>query len=215
MSRERVCLFRANNIPLRLAKNNFYIFRFSYLEALFCRQTAICCAFVHYALFRQLGAPSSSRALTHVFQTTTATNSIARTYATHFTRGSKDEPKATSLDVDNNVFKTYKPVSPGIRHLRRPINDHIYQGRPVRLLTACLRKHGGRNSHGRITVRFRGGGHKRRVRLIDFLRTEPGEYDVIRIEYDPGRSAHIALIKARDANTEGKAKWKYILATEE
>ncbi|KAG1783345.1 translation protein SH3-like domain-containing protein [Suillus placidus] len=161
-----------------------------------------------------LGTPSSFRALTHVFRTTTATNSIARTYATHFAPASKDEPKATSLDVDNNVFKTYKPVSPGIRHLRRPINDHIYQGKPVRLLTACLRKHGGRNSHGRITVRFRGGGHKRRVRLIDFVRTEPGEYDVIRIEYDPGRSAHIALIKARDANVEGKAKWKYILATE-
>jgi ribosomal protein L2 len=82
------------------------------------------------------------------------------------------------------------------------------------LLTASLRKHGGRNSHGRITVRFRGGGHKRRVRLIDFVRTEPGEYDVVRIEYDPGRSAHIALIKARDPKAEGKTKWKYILATE-
>jgi ribosomal protein L2 len=162
--------------------------------------------------FSSLTAQSTSRASTNALRTTT--NSIARTYTTRFAQSSKDQPKATSLDVDNNVFKTYKPVSPGIRHLRRPINDHIYEGRPVRLLTACLRKHGGRNSHGRITVRFRGGGHKRRVRLIDFVRTEPGEYDVIRIEYDPGRSAHIALIKARDPKAEGKAKWKYILATE-
>ncbi|OJA09391.1 hypothetical protein AZE42_06824 [Rhizopogon vesiculosus] len=162
--------------------------------------------------FSSLVAPSSSRVSNNVLRTTT--NSLARTYATQFAPSAKDQPKATSLDVDTNVFKTYKPVSPGIRHLRRPINDHIYEGRPVRLLTASLRKHGGRNSHGRITVRFRGGGHKRRVRLIDFVRTEPGEYDVIRIEYDPGRSAHIALVKARDPKAEGKTKWKYILATE-
>lgn len=162
--------------------------------------------------FSSLAAQSCSRASPNVLRTTT--NPVARTYATQFAPSSKDQPKATSLNVDNNVFKTYKPISPGIRHLRRPINDHIYEGRPVRLLTASLRKKGGRNSHGRITVRFRGGGHKQRVRLIDFVRTEPGEYDVTRIEYDPGRSAHIALIKARDPKAEGKAKWKYILATE-
>ncbi|KAI0317934.1 mitochondrial ribosomal protein subunit L2 [Amylostereum chailletii] len=111
-------------------------------------------------------------------------------------------------------FKTYKPVSPGIRHLRRPINDHLYEGRPLRLLTVPLRKNGGRNSHGRITVRSRGGGHRRRIRLVDFVRLEPGPHDVVRIEYDPNRSAHIALLKNQNPNVEGSKKWSYILAPE-
>ncbi|KIM62320.1 hypothetical protein SCLCIDRAFT_1215186 [Scleroderma citrinum Foug A] len=117
----------------------------------------------------------------------------------------------------NNVeseYKTYKPITPGIRHLKRPDNPHLYKGKPLRPLTVPLRRKGGRNSTGRITVRFRGGGHKQRIRLVDFMRTEPGEYDVIRIEYDPGRSAHIALLNARDVKAEGTAKWKYILAPE-
>ncbi|KIJ13781.1 hypothetical protein PAXINDRAFT_80219 [Paxillus involutus ATCC 200175] len=119
-----------------------------------------------------------------------------------------------SYDTVVPQFKTYKPITPGIRHLKRPINDHIYRGKPVRLLTAALRKKGGRNSTGRITVRFRGGGHKQRIRLVDFKRMDPGPYDVVRVEYDPGRSGHIALTKARDPKVEGGAKWKYILAPE-
>ena len=112
------------------------------------------------------------------------------------------------------LFKTYKPVSPGIRHLRRPLNPHLYEGRPVRLLTVALRKKGGRNSHGHITVRHRGGGHRRRIRLVDFRRDQPGPHDVVRIEYDPGRSAHIALIRNRDETAEGTKKWSYIIACE-
>jgi ribosomal protein L2 len=112
------------------------------------------------------------------------------------------------------LFKTYKPVSPGIRHLRRPLNPHLYEGRPVRLLTVALRKKGGRNSHGHITVRHRGGGHRRRIRLVDFRREQPGPHDVVRIEYDPGRSAHIALIRNRDKSAEGTKKWSYIIACE-
>jgi ribosomal protein L2 len=119
-----------------------------------------------------------------------------------------------SYDTVIPQFKTYKPITPGIRHLKRPINDHLYKGKPVRLLTTALRKKGGRNSTGRITVRSRGGGHRQRIRLIDFTRAEPGPYDVVRLEYDPGRSGHIALVKARDTKVEGKARWKYILAPE-
>lgn len=108
------------------------------------------------------------------------------------------------------LYKTYKPITPGIRHLKRPLAPHLYQGRPLRQLTVALRKKGGRNGHGRITVRFRGGGHKRRIRVLDFMRTEPGPHDVVRIEYDPGRSAHIALLKSRNRNA--KQPWSYILA---
>jgi ribosomal protein L2 len=102
-----------------------------------------------------------------------------------------------------------------------------------------LRRKGGRNHTGRIVNRWVGGGHKRRLRIVDFHRTEDGEHDVVRIEYDPGRSAHIALIKRRGAgggvvdaeegarlaeleSEDGTAKgrhevrggWSYILAPE-
>lgn len=77
----------------------------------------------------------------------------------------------------------------------------------MRALTVAKRSTGGRNEHGRITVRARGGGHKRRIRLVDFLRMESGEQVVERIEYDPGRSAHIALISNKE--TGGMS---YILA---
>ncbi|KAF8547764.1 ribosomal protein L2 [Imleria badia] len=119
-----------------------------------------------------------------------------------------------SYDTVVTQFKTYKPITPGIRHLRRPLNVHLYKGKPIRALTTALRRKGGRNTTGRITVRFRGGGHRRRIRIVDFARMEPGPYDVVRIEYDPGRSGHIALLKARDPGAEGKARWKYILAPE-
>ena len=146
-------------------------------------------------------------------RTTTTTGHVpkptVRTYAARTTRET-----IASYDSVVTEFKTYKPITPGIRHLRRPLNPHLYKGKPVRVLTTALRKKGGRNATGRITVRFRGGGHRRRIRIVDFMRVEPGPYDVVRIEYDPGRSGHIALVKARDPNAEGKAKWKYILAPE-
>ncbi|CAG8485096.1 11286_t:CDS:2 [Ambispora gerdemannii] len=104
-------------------------------------------------------------------------------------------------------FKTYKPVSPGRRWLRRPINDHLFEGRPVKKLTIPLRKSGGRNEHGHITVRHRGGGHKRRIRLVDFKRWDPGPQEVLRIEYDPNRSGHIALLKHKETR-----KLSYILS---
>jgi ribosomal protein L2 len=113
-----------------------------------------------------------------------------------------------------DLYKTYKPVSPGIRHLRRPLNLHIYKGRPVRSLTVARRKNGGRNHRGVITVRHRGGGHRQRIRILDYKREAPGIHDVVRIEYDPGRSAHIALLHNRDPNAIGEQKWSYIIATD-
>lgn len=136
-----------------------------------------------------------------------------RSYATEVTL----DPSTSiskSLSRASTLFKTYKPVSPGIRHLRRPLNPHLWEGRPIRELTVALRKKGGRNNSGKITIRHRGGGHRRRIRLVDFVRSEPGAHDVVRIEYDPNRSAHIALIKNRNPKVEGIKKWSYILATE-
>ena len=135
-------------------------------------------------------------------------------FATEIQKGKNASEMDAALTRTAAIFKTYKPVSPGIRHLRRPLNPHIYEGRPVRLLTIAKRKSGGRNAHGHITVRHRGGGHRQRIRTIDFTRQEPGVHDVVRIEYDPGRSAHIALVRNRDTKVEGMKKWSYIIATE-
>lgn len=111
-------------------------------------------------------------------------------------------------------LKTYKPRTPGVRFLKRPINDHLYKGRAYLPLTVPRRGNhiGGRNTHtGHITVRHRGGGHKRRIRILDFDRNEPGKQHVVRIEHDPGRSAHIALL----SRTEGdKTYYSYIVAAD-
>ncbi|EGG08870.1 uncharacterized protein MELLADRAFT_71374 [Melampsora larici-populina 98AG31] len=104
-------------------------------------------------------------------------------------------------------FKTYKPITPGLRHLRLPRNDHLYRGRCHLPLTIPDKRTGGRNNTGRITVRHIGGGHKRRIRTVDFHRRTPGEQYVVRIEYDPGRSAHIALLRHQSTS-----ELSYILA---
>jgi ribosomal protein L2 len=93
-------------------------------------------------------------------------------------------------------LRTYKPRTPGLRHLKRPVNDHLWKGSPLRRLTIARKgQHlGGRNNSGTITVRHRGGGHKRRIRIVDYKRYLPGKHVVDRIEYDPNRSAHLALI---------------------
>ena len=106
-------------------------------------------------------------------------------------------------------LRTYKPRTPGVRHLKRPINDHLWKGRPFLPLTFPKKgqSRGGRNVSGRITVRHRGGGAKRRIRTVDFERKVPGPHLVERIEYDPGRSAHIALV-----TEQATGKKSYILA---
>ncbi|WRT69625.1 uncharacterized protein IL334_006614 [Kwoniella shivajii] len=103
------------------------------------------------------------------------------------------------------VLKTYTgkgyPFIPSLRHVVYPYHPHLHKGGPLRELTIPLRRKGGRNNTGRIVNRHTGGGHKQRLRTIDFHRVQGGAHDVIRIEYDPGRSAHIALIKKRGTGT--------------
>ena len=100
-----------------------------------------------------------------------------------------------------------KPTSPGRRFVVRPVTEGLYKGRPYEPLVEKKTKTGGRNHHGRITTRHRGGGHKQRYRIIDFKRRKDGvPARVERIEYDPNRSAHIALICYADGER------RYILA---
>ena len=155
--------------------------------------------------------PSSSSSL---LSTLPGSSLLARKYATEVTLQQAPSEVTAALTRASSLYKTYKPITPGIRHLRRPLNPHLFEGGPLRQLTVPLRRKGGRNNTGRITIRFRGGGHRQRIRLVDFNRSEPGPHDVVRIEYDPGRSAHIALVKSRDPNAIGRKMWSYILAPE-
>ena len=105
------------------------------------------------------------------------------------------------------ALKKYKPTTPGQRGLVQVDRSALYSGKPVKKLTEGLTKNGGRNNTGRITARRRGGGHKRSYRMIDFKRTK---FDMVatveRLEYDPNRSAFIALIRYEDGELS------YILA---
>jgi large subunit ribosomal protein L2 len=93
------------------------------------------------------------------------------------------------------AVKTYKPTSPGQRGLVGPTFEEITHSKPEPSLVRMLRKSGGRNARGRVTVRHRGGGHRRLYRLIDFKRDKMGiPARVESIEYDPNRSARIALL---------------------
>ena len=93
------------------------------------------------------------------------------------------------------AIKTYKPTSPGRRGMTGSTFEEVTRTKPERSLLRPLRKRAGRNVQGRITVRHRGGGHKRRYRLIDFKRDKVGISARVRsIEYDPNRSARIALL---------------------
>lgn len=104
-------------------------------------------------------------------------------------------------------IKTYKPVTPGLRHRTGYTYEEITSDRPRKSLLAPLNKSGGRNNHGRVTADHRGGGHKRAYRLIDFRRDKFGiPATVASIEYDPNRSSRIALLKYRDG------EWRYIVA---
>ena len=95
--------------------------------------------------------------------------------------------------------KIYRPTSPGRRDMSVSTFETITRTKPERSLTVALNRKGGRNSQGRITVRHRGGGHKRRYRIIDFRRERWGApARVTSIEYDPNRSARIALLSYED-----------------
>ena len=103
--------------------------------------------------------------------------------------------------------KKYKPTSPGRRFMSVSSFEEVTRGKPEKSLVEHLKKHSGRNVNGRITVRHRGGGHKKLYRIIDFKRNKigvPGK--VAAVEYDPNRSARIALIHYADGEK------RYILA---
>ncbi len=94
------------------------------------------------------------------------------------------------------ALKSFKPVTPSLRQLVIVDRSELYKGKPVKALTEGKSSAGGRNNTGRVTVRFRGGGHKRAYRIVDFKRR--GQLNVAgtveRIEYDPNRTAYIALV---------------------
>ncbi|PSC02565.1 50S ribosomal protein L2 [Alsobacter soli] len=98
------------------------------------------------------------------------------------------------------ALKTFKPITPSLRQLVIVDRSELYKGKPVKTLTEGKSSNGGRNNTGRVTVRFRGGGHKQTYRIVDFKRRERlGETATVdRIEYDPNRTAFIALIRYAD-----------------
>ena len=97
------------------------------------------------------------------------------------------------------AIKSYKPMTNGLRGMTTLVNEEITSSTPEKSLLTVLKKNSGRNNQGRITVRHRGGGEKRKYRLIDFKRNKDGIVGkVASIEYDPNRSANIALINYID-----------------
>ncbi len=104
-------------------------------------------------------------------------------------------------------LKKYKPTSPGRRGMTGYGFEEITRSKPEKSLLTDLQKHAGRNNYGRVTVRHRGGGHKRRYRIIDFKRNKfDCAAQVVSIEYDPNRSARIALVQYDDGEK------RYIIA---
>ncbi len=100
-----------------------------------------------------------------------------------------------------------KPTSPGRRFVVKVVNPDLHKGRPYAPLVEKKGKTGGRNNAGRITTRHRGGGHKQRYRIVDFRRNKDGIPAVVeRLEYDPNRTAHLALLKYMDGER------RYIIA---
>ncbi len=100
-----------------------------------------------------------------------------------------------------------KPTSPGRRFVEKVVHDHLHKGAPYSPLVEAKKRTGGRNNNGHITTRHVGGGHKQHYRLVDFKRNKDGiPATVERIEYDPNRTAHIALVLYADGER------RYIIA---
>ena len=94
------------------------------------------------------------------------------------------------------ALKTFRPVTPTLRHTVLIDRSELWKGGPVKALSVGKREQGGRNNLGRITQRWRGGGHKRRLRVVDFKRAKRDmAAEVVRLEYDPNRSGFLALLK--------------------
>ena len=104
------------------------------------------------------------------------------------------------------AVKAYKPTTPGRRGMTVPSFEEVTKFSPEKKLTVTLKSKAGRNSYGRITVRHHGGGNKKKYRIIDFKRQNEGAAKVIGVEYDPNRTAYIALVEYEDGTRS------YILA---
>ena len=97
------------------------------------------------------------------------------------------------------ALKTFRPTTPGLRQLVLVDRGTLWKGAPIKMLTEGKTKTGGRNNFGRITTRHIGGGHKQAYRMIDFKRTKHDIPAVVeRLEYDPNRTAFLALLKYTD-----------------
>jgi len=106
------------------------------------------------------------------------------------------------------AIKSYKPTTPTLRYKKTNTYEQVTTDKPYKPLLATAKKTGGRNNQGRITLRFRGGGHKQRYRIVDFKQNKFGVVGVVEtIEYDPNRTANIALVKYMDGER------RYIIAT--
>ena len=105
------------------------------------------------------------------------------------------------------AIKKFKPTSPALRQMTVLVSDEITTNQPEKSLLVSLKKNSGRNAHGKITVRHRGGGNRRKYRIIDFKRNKDGIHaKVATVEYDPNRTANIALLNYADGEK------RYILA---
>src|SRR5262249_34679540 len=114
---------------------------------------------------------------------------------------------SSRFEVDPMGLKKFRPLTPAQRHAVLPDYSEITRQRPLKSLTERITKKGGRNNHGHVSMRWIGGGHKQRYRNIDFRRDKDGvPARVVSIEYDPNRSARIALLSYRDG------EYRYIVA---
>ena len=106
------------------------------------------------------------------------------------------------------ALRKFNPITPGMRHKVLSKFEEITTDRPHKPLLEPIKKSGGRNNDGKMTMRYRGGGHKRRYRVIDFKRNKHMEATVLTVEYDPNRTSHICLVEYKDGEK------RYIIAPE-
>src|SRR5690242_7810043 len=98
------------------------------------------------------------------------------------------------------ALKTFRPTTPSLRQLVLVDKAHLWKGAPIKMLVEGKTRSGGRNHHGRITMRHIGGGHKQAYRKVDFKRRKLDMHATVeRLEYDPNRTAFLALIKYEDS----------------
>jgi ribosomal protein L2 len=118
----------------------------------------------------------------------------------------KPLPSAPSNVLENRYWKVigsmkvYKSLTPGMTNRRHPTKFHLHKKSCIKRLSYGKRSTGGRNASGRITIRHRGGGHKKRVRMVDMTRWLPGPHQVVRFEYDPNRSGELILLRNLSTN---------------